>query len=143
MNGKTILPKKELKTKTNIIEKLNIFSEEENIECKYYTNEQFKKLNPNTHGQNMTLLHLNISSLPYHIDNLTHLLKDLNSTFKLIAITESRLTTKTDPKNSVEIPNYCIEHTPTKSEKGGALLYISKELNYKNRHDLHINKDEF
>ena len=31
-----------------------------------------------------------------------------------------------------------MEHTPTKSEKGGALLYISK----KNRQDLNINKFE-
>ena len=35
-----------------------------------------------------------------------------------------------------------MEHTPTKSEKSGALLYISKELNHKNRKDLNINKNE-
>ena len=35
-----------------------------------------------------------------------------------------------------------MEHTPTKSKKGGALLYISKKLNYKNKQDLNINKDE-
>ena len=60
----------------------------------------------------------------------------------MIAIAESRLTTKKDQKNYLEISNYCIEHTPTKSEKGGALLYISKEFNYKNRQDLNIDKDE-
>ena len=31
---------------------------------------------------------------------------------------------------------------PTKSEKGGAPLHISKQLIYKNRQDLNINKDE-
>ena len=60
----------------------------------------------------------------------------------MIAITESRLTTKKDQRNSFEISNYCIEHKPTKSEKGGALLYVSKELNYKNRQDLNTDKDE-
>ena len=60
----------------------------------------------------------------------------------MIAITESRLTTKKDQRNSFEISNYCIEHIPTKSEKGGVLLYISKELNYKNRQDLNTDKDE-
>ena len=35
-----------------------------------------------------------------------------------------------------------MEQTPTKSEKCGALLYISKKLNYKNRQDLNINEDE-
>ena len=60
---------------------------------------------------------------------------------KLNIFTENE--NKTRPKNSTEIPDYCIEHTPTKSEKGGALLYIPKKLlNYINRHDLNINKDE-
>ena len=60
---------------------------------------------------------------------------------KLNIFTENE--NKTRPKNSNEIPDYCIEHTPTKSEKGGALLYIPKKLlNYINRHDLNINKDE-
>ena len=29
--------------------------------------------------------------------------------------------------NNIDIPGYNIEHTPTESDKGGALLYISKE----------------
>ena len=88
----------------------------------------------------MSLLHLNISSLPFHIDEFTNLLSELNSNFKIIGITETRLTTKKDPVNSIEIPNYNIEHTPTESDKGGALLYISKEINYKTRDDLKIYK---
>ena len=32
------------------------------------------------------------------------------------------------------------EHTPTESDKGGALHYISKEINYKTRDDLKIYK---
>ena len=38
--------------------------------------------------------HLNMSYLPYHIDNLINLLNDLDFKFKVITITESRLTTK-------------------------------------------------
>ena len=53
-------------------------------------------------------------------------------------ISESKLTTKKEPKNPFEIPDYCIEHTPTKSEKGG---YVSKK-NYIDRQDLNINKNE-
>ena len=44
--------------------------------------------------------------------------------------------------NNINIPGYNIEHTPTKSEKGGALLYISKELNSKSRNDLKLLKDK-
>ena len=54
-----------------------------------------------------------------------------------MGITETRLITNKDPVNSIEIPNYIIT---TESDKGGALLYISKEINYKTRDDLKIYK---
>ena len=47
---------------------------------------------------NISLLHLNISSLPYHRDNLANLLYDLDFKFKVIAVTETRFTTKKNPK---------------------------------------------
>ena len=50
--------------KETIFEKLNLFSDNENIKCKYYTNEQFKEIGFDKHNNHMTLLHLNISSLP-------------------------------------------------------------------------------
>ena len=90
----------------------------------------------------MTFLNLNISSSPYYIDEFTELLSDLEINFKIIGITESRLTTKRDPMNDINISGYSIEHTPTKSNKGGALLYISKDLNYKSRNDLKLYKDK-
>ena len=39
---------------------------------------------------------------------------------------------------SIELFDYNIEHTPTKSDQGGALLFISKLLNYKNINNLKI-----
>ena len=113
-------------SKETIFEKLNLFSDSENIKCKYYTTEQFKENSFDKHNNQMTLLHLNISSLPYHIDEFTELLSHLEINFKIIGITESRLTTKRDPMNDINIPCYSIEHTPTKSNEGGALLYISR-----------------
>ena len=113
-------------SKETVFEKLNLFSENENINCKYYTTEHFKGNSFDKHNNQMTLLHLNISSLPYHIDEFTELLSHLEINFKIIGITESRLTTKRDPMNDINIPCYSIEHTPTKSNEGGALLYISR-----------------
>ena len=49
----------------------------------------------------------------------------------MIAITESRLTTKKESKSSIEIPDYYIEHTPANQKK--VVLYLQ---------DLNINKDE-
>ena len=110
-------------TKETIFEKLNLLSDNENITCKCYTTEQFKENGFDKHNNQMTLLHLNISSLPYHIDEFTELLSDLKINFKIVGITESRLTTKKDPMNNINIPGCNIEHTPTKSDKGGALLF--------------------
>ena len=36
LNGKSIILKKELKTTSTIFENLNIFTENENMTCKYY-----------------------------------------------------------------------------------------------------------
>ena len=112
------------------------------MSCKYYHNKQLKELisDKKIFSNGLSLLHLNISSLPFHIDEFTNLLSELNSNFKIIGITETRLTTKKDPVNSIEIPNYNIEHTPTESDKGEALLYISKEINYKSKDGLKICK---
>ena len=98
------------------------------MSCKYYNNKQLKELiSDKKNSKGLSLLHLNISSLPFHIDEFTNLLSELNSYFKVIGITETRLRTKKDPVNSTEIPDYNIEHTPTESDKGGAFLYISKK----------------
>ena len=129
-------------SKETIFEKLNLFSDSENIKCKYYTTEQFKENSFDKHNNQMTLLHLNISSLPYHIDEFAELLSDLEINFKIIGITENRLTTKRDPMIDINIPGYSIEYTPTKSNKGEALLYISKDLNYKSRNNLKFYKDK-
>ena len=68
------------------------------MSCKYYNNEQLKELITKEKKNNgLSLLHMNISSLPYHIDEFKKLLNELNSNFKIIGITESRLTTKKDP----------------------------------------------
>ena len=98
LNGESILHKKDLETTSTNFENINLFTEEENVSCKYYTKEQFKKLNLDKQNQNMSLLHLNIPSLCYHIDNLTHLLNGLNTKFKITAIAESRQTTTTKKK---------------------------------------------
>ena len=113
------------------------------MSCKYYNNKQLKELiSDKNNSKGLSLLHLNISSLPFHIDEFINLLCELSYNFKIIGITETKLTNQKDPVNSIEIPNYSIEHTPTESDKGGALLYISNEINYKTRNDLQIYKEK-
>ena len=65
------------------------------MSCKNYKNEQLKELvSDKNSSKDLSLLHLNISSLPYHIDEYRNLLNELNSNFEVIGITETRLTTK-------------------------------------------------
>ena len=141
-NRTIIYKKKKNQEFFSLLEKLNQISENENLSCKYCNNKQLKELisDKKIFSNGLSLLHLNISSLPFHIDEFTNLLSELNSNFKKVGITETRLTTKKDPVNSIEIPNYNIEHTPTESDKGEALLYISKEKNYKSKDGLKICK---
>ena len=87
-------------------------------------------------------MHLNISSLPYYFDELSELLNDLTIKLKIKSITESRLRSEKSPLSDINLPNYEIEHMPTKAIKGGALLFISNELNYKVRNNLQIHKDK-
>ena len=123
-----------MKESFSLLEKLKTFSENENQSCKYYNNKQLKKLTSDkNNSKGLSLLHLNISSLPFHIDEFTNLLSELNSNFEIIGITETRLTTKKDPVNSTEISKYNIEHNSTESDKDEALLYISKQINKKLR----------
>ena len=128
--------KRKKTNKRNNIWKAEFILRQWKHQCKYYAAEQFKENNFDKHNNQMTLLHLNILSLPYHKDEFTDLLSDLKINFKIIGITESTLTTKKDPMN---IPGYNTEHTPTKWDKGG---YISKELIYKSRNDLKLYKDK-
>ena len=81
-------------------------------------------------------MHLNISSLQYHLDELSDLIDKSKTKFSVIGITESRLNKDIAPPKDINLQNYNIQHTPTESNKGGSLLYISTDLSYKTRNDL-------
>ena len=84
---------------------------------------------------------MNISSLPYHFEELEELLNEINIKFSIIGISESKLRANLNPlSNTTYNKNYNIEHTTAESEKGGTLLYISSKLNYKVCSDLKMYK---
>ena len=89
-----------------------------------------------THVNSFLLLHLNISSLPYHFEEFDELLTSLHIKFSAIEIIESRPKLNIQPLVNINLKNYNIEETPTESEKGGASPYISSDINYKVRKDL-------
>ena len=69
----------------------NLDSYEENPKTEYYTPIEFSNLKLE---KSNLFIHLNISSLPYYIDELNTLLSQIKHKPKIIAISESRLKKK-------------------------------------------------
>lgn len=105
----------------------------------YFTFQDLNNKNFNSE-KNSLYMHLNISSLSYHHEELVSLIDNLNIKPKIIAISESKLRTGFTPTIDIPIPGYSYEHTPTNSTKGGTLIFISDKLKYRVRNDLKINK---
>ena len=62
----------------SLLQKMNNISLEENLLCKYYTCEELNNLTKSKKIKDLTFMHLNISSLTYHIDEISELLNSLN-----------------------------------------------------------------
>ena len=88
--------------------------------------------------QSLGVIHLNISSIANHINDLRYLLSLSKHKFHIICISESRIHKGVDPSVNINIPGYTFEHTPTDSKAGGTLIYISNDIDYKIRNDLKI-----
>ena len=65
---------------------------------------------------------MSISSLPYNYEQLHTVLADIDMTFDIIGITETRLRTGQKTLNNNDIENYVREHTTTDASCGGALF---------------------
>ena len=134
----TNVPNKKSKGLIHKFQQLNnLFDQSENtISCDYYDLKDFQKIK--IKQQDFSLLHLNISSLSCHINDLVNFLALLNTKFDVICITETRLSHKNPITTNIELSGYNIEQTPTESSAGGTLIYISQNLSYKRRTDLQI-----
>ena len=75
---------------------------------------------------NMSFFLLNISSLYFHIEELTTLVSEHDLAFDIIGISESRLELNKVPLNSVNIPGTS-EFTFTECNHEGTALYIKKD----------------
>ena len=125
----------------NQLNKLDSDDENDNqskINCKYMSIEDINNLG--LKDDNCSILHLNISSLPFHIDELKTNLSQCKKPFDIIGITETRIKKGKNPYIDISLNGYNYESTPTESSAGGVLLYLSTDINYKCRNDLNIYK---
>ena len=114
-----------------------LFGQSENsISYDYYDVNDHNKIVINQ--SDLTVIHLNISSLALHIDKLELFLSLIKTKFDIICISESRITKNNSLTTNINIPGYNFEHTPTESKAGGSLMYISDKISYKLRNDLNV-----
>ena len=74
----------------------------------------------------------------YNFDHLHTLLSEINISFYVIGITETRLKKQTLRTTNIDINVYNLEHTPTEISCGGTLVYVKNKLNYISQKDLNI-----
>ena len=82
--------------------------------------------------KHLSFFHLNISSLPFHIEKLSTLITEHNLNFNFIGIIESGLILYKNLISSIQLPGYNIA-TPTECSNEVTLLHQKKWIKYKLR----------
>ena len=103
------------------------------IKSEYYTEKQFN--NTFSDNNNLSILHLNIRSVPLHFSEFLCFLDTLDIEFKIIALSETGINIHHAVYNITH--NLEMDHRHTR-RGGGVSLYIHNILQYKIRKDLVI-----
>ena len=86
-----------------------IFDQSDNlISCDYYDIPEFKKMKIREQ-QDLSILHLNISSISAHINDLRNFLNLVDQKIDIICISESRISIKNPQTTNIDLPGYNIE----------------------------------
>ena len=104
--------------------------------CKYRDTDYFNNLTKDIKRKALSFFHMNVCSLTKYFDDFNILLSDLNVSFDILAITETRIKRNSSSPINLQLNNWPIEHTPTESSAGRTLLYINKRLSYQLRNEL-------
>ena len=115
------------------------FSRQQNFISDYYTENQFnartldKTLDPNA----FSVFHLNIRSVPKHIQDLNNYLSNINVKFTILGLSETWVSNSSSGIYNMEGYDQ-IENYRTNRTGGGVSLYIKKNVKYLRRSDLDI-----
>ena len=140
------IPKGDLNKPTdalvNLLNHLHNFTDDEkenelNLRnCKYRDTDYFQNLTKDFKRKALSFFHMNVCSLTKYFDDFNILLSDLNVSFDILAITETRIKKDSSSPINLQSNNYSIVHTLTESSAGGTLLCKNKRLSYQLRNDL-------
>jgi hypothetical protein len=112
---------------------INFFQNMSNLNCEYYHEHQFCDVVNN--NDYVSLIHLNVRSLPKNMDQLTVYLRSLGHSFTVIGLSETWLTDNN--KDLYHMPGYNSLHECRQNKRGGGVsLFIHGSAEYTVRTDL-------
>ena len=126
----------------NLMNQLNNFTDDEKENklnlpnCKYKGTDYVINLTKDFKRKALSFFHVNVFSLTKNFDDFNILSSDLNVSFYILGITETRIKKDSSSPTNLQLNNYSTEHTPTELSAVGTLLYISKILSYQLSNDL-------
>ena len=81
--------------------------------CKYIDTEYFKNLTKDFKRKILSFFHMNVCSLTKSVDDFNILLSELNVSFDILAITETRINNNSSCPINLQLNNYSTGYTPT------------------------------
>ena len=114
-----------------------------NNECKYYNEDSFNELlrsEPNI-IDSLSLLHVNIRSVPKNLSELQNYMECLNTNFSIVGLSETWL--NENNSDMYQIEGYeSVSKFRTERRGGGVSLYVRRGVEFKRRSDFELIKDE-
>ena len=101
---------------------------------RYYSSHDFHSdhdiIECSSDAKSFSALHCNIRSLAANYDNMLTMLSDLNFSFSLIGLSETKI--KSDKNNllNISIPGYNFLSQPSSTNAGGVGFYVKSSLNH-------------
>ena len=116
------------------------------VNFNYYSSSDFrnnKEISDCLSENAFSFLHCYIRSLSANKNNLKHLLYELNCSFTLIALTETKLAVANDSLSNLNLHGYQFLSQPSLSNAGGVGFYVRDNYNFSVRSDLSITESGF
>ena len=109
------------------------------INFNYYTSSEFlnnQEITDCIADNAFSFLHCNIRSVSANLDNLNHLLFELDCSFTIIGLTETKIITSKDPVINLNLPGFLFVSQPSLSNAGGVGFYIQDKYTFSIRTNL-------
>ena len=111
-----------------------------NTDSRYYSVTEFQKLNK---PKNLNIFHTNINGLESKFDNLQEFLSGTSHTLDILSITETSEQENVGFLTNIDIEGYNKFNAPSKSSRGGTIMYVNDKFNSIEHNDLSTTTNEF